>query len=37
MEDKGYTIRCGSHTYITLEYNGKFIFAWIMMLCMQRK
>lgn len=27
MEDKGYTIRCGSHTYITLEYNGKFIFC----------
>lgn len=27
MEDKGYTIRCGNHTYITLEYNGKFIFC----------
>lgn len=24
---KGYTIRCGSHTYITLEYDGKFIFC----------
>lgn len=23
----GYTIRCSSHTYITLEYDGKFIFC----------
>lgn len=27
MEEKGYTIRCGTHTYITLEYDGKFIFC----------
>lgn len=23
----GYTIRCGGHNYITLEWNGKFIFC----------
>lgn len=23
----GYEIRCNSHTYITLEHNGKFIFC----------
>ena len=22
-----YTIRCGCHTYITLEYNGKFVMC----------
>ena len=22
-----YTIRCGSHNYITLEWNDKFIFC----------
>lgn len=27
MENRGYEISCGSHTYITLEYNGKFIFC----------
>lgn len=27
MEEKGYTIRCGGHNYITLEWNGKFIFC----------
>jgi len=27
MTEKGYTIRCGGHTYITLEYDGKFIFC----------
>lgn len=27
MAEKGYTIRCGGHTYITLEYDGKFIFC----------
>ena len=27
MENKGYTIRCGGHTYITLEWNEKFIFC----------
>lgn len=27
MEEKGFTIRCGTHTYITLEYDGKFIFC----------
>ena len=27
MEEKGYIIRCGTHTYITLEYDGKFIFC----------
>lgn len=25
--ERGYTIRCGSHTYITLEHDGKFIFC----------
>lgn len=24
---EGYTIRCGCHTYITLEWNDKFIFC----------
>lgn len=24
---EGYTIRCGGHNYITLEYNEKFIFC----------
>ena len=23
----GYTIRCGGHTYITLEWNDRFIFC----------
>ena len=27
MEKTGFTIRCGGHTYITLEYDGKFIFC----------
>ena len=27
MEQKGYTIKCGGHNYITLEYDGKFIFC----------
>lgn len=30
MEKKkteGYTIKCGGHNYITLEYEGKFIFC----------
>lgn len=27
MKDTKYTIGCGSHTYITLEYDGKFIFC----------
>ena len=27
MENDGFTIRCGSHKYITLEWNGKFIFC----------
>ena len=27
MENKGYVIKCGSHNYITLEWNGKFIFC----------
>ena len=22
---EGYTIRCGSHTYVTLEWNDKFL------------
>lgn len=26
-ETKGYTIRCGGHNYITLEWNGDFIFC----------
>ena len=25
--NKGYTIKCSGHTYITLEYDGKFIFC----------
>ena len=24
---EGYTIRCGGHNYITLEWNDKFIFC----------
>ena len=24
---EGYTIRCGGHNYVTLEWNGKFIFC----------
>lgn len=24
---KGFTIRCSSHTYITLEYDEKFVFC----------
>ena len=24
---EGYTIRCSGHNYITLEWNGKFIFC----------
>lgn len=27
MAEKGYTIRCGGHTYITLEYDEQFIFC----------
>lgn len=27
MENKGYTIKCGGHNYITLEWNEKFIFC----------
>lgn len=27
MNEEGFTIRCDGHTYITLEYNGKFIFC----------
>lgn len=27
MNKEGFTIRCGSHTYITLECDGKFIFC----------
>lgn len=26
-KEKGYTIRCGGYKYITLEYDGKFIFC----------
>ena len=26
-KEKGCTIRCGGHKYITLEYDGKFIFC----------
>ena len=25
--EKGYTIRCSSHTYVTLEWEGQFIFC----------
>ena len=25
--EKGYTVRCDTHTYITLEYDGRFIFC----------
>ena len=24
----GYTIRCGSHTYVTLEYDDKLVFCY---------
>ena len=24
---EGYSIRCSSHTYITLEYDDKFVFC----------
>jgi hypothetical protein len=27
MDKKGFTIRCSCHIYITLEYDGKFIFC----------
>lgn len=27
MKKDGYTIRCCCHTYVTLEFNGKFIFC----------
>lgn len=27
LKDKGYTIKCTSHTYVTLYWNGKFIFC----------
>lgn len=27
MENKGYTIKCTGHTYVTLEWNDKFIFC----------
>ncbi len=27
MENKGYTVECFSHNYITLEWNGEFIFC----------
>ncbi len=27
MKNDGYTIRCGNHTYITLEFEGHFIFC----------
>ena len=27
MENDGFTIKCGGHTYITLEWNEKFIFC----------
>lgn len=27
MKNEGYTIRCGGHNYITLEYGDKFIFC----------
>ena len=27
MKDNGFTIRCGCHTYITLEFDGKFVFC----------
>ena len=27
MSDKGYTIRCGSHNYITLEHEGNFVYC----------
>ena len=27
MENDGFTIKCSGHTYITLEWNEKFIFC----------
>lgn len=27
MSNKGFTIKCTGHTYITLEWNEKFIFC----------
>lgn len=27
MESDGFTIKCSNHTYITLEWNKKFIFC----------
>ena len=27
MKREGFTIRCSCHTYITLEYDGKFVFC----------
>lgn len=27
MKENGFTIRCGCHTYITLEFDGKFVFC----------
>ena len=27
MKNNEYTIRCTGHTYITLEWNGKFVFC----------
>lgn len=27
MKKEGFTIRCSCHTYITLEYDGKFVFC----------
>lgn len=25
--DKGYSLRCSDHTYVTLSWNGRFIFC----------
>ena len=27
VSEEGFTIRCTDHTYITLEYSGKFLFC----------
>lgn len=27
MENKGFTMKCTGHTYITLEWDGKFVFC----------
>lgn len=27
MKSEKFTIRCGSHTYITIEYEGKFVYC----------